>query len=854
MYIKTTNTETAKTTQETFKFRNMAEKPEIKLTFLGGAGAIGASCTLVQIGETRLVVDCGIRMNAPGRPLPDLSVLNDSKVDAIMLTHAHTDHSGGLPVLCDAFPGTPVFATPPTIDLISILFSDALKISSMERDGEVPLYSKAQVERVILNAVPVGFYQQKIINDITITFLPAAHILGAAMVHLATPAGAVLFSGDYSVSVAGTVPSLDKPSLPVDLLISESTYGNRLHEDRTIAQNRLVQQVREVLENNGKVLIPSFAIGRAQEVILILQNALRSKKIPSVPVYVDGMVRDVCTLYKKYETYVTNRLAKQIRSQPDPFFSNGIVPVTTKQMREVVTEKGPCVIVASSGMLTGGASAFYARKMLSNEHDAILLTGYQDEESPGRALLALASQMGNRTYELSGETIDVKATVATFNLSAHADRLQMASLIESVHPRTVLLVHGDNQAREALRSSIQIQDCHLLNDGESIVRSFPVRKSAVPEVQLLPQAADEARIRAIVGAPGETPVKVSDAAKLWFGSKVSAQTIDLFMNTLETLRIARRDDVRRNYCYVLASDTLTNDSDEIQLEKRLKDENPKGKLLEYCMKRKLEYPRFDIETGEGYHYASATLSVNGAELISQKWKALSVKTAQQLASEELLKRLAGEDRGQKTEDSGEADFASPVNPVISEKIIEVEREMYEQFKINNFKGRLFEYCSVNKIKVPSFICQTASGKHLVKIHDHHSSFETDWYSSPVKIISQQAAAGAFLEYLNKAISESDTQKDVENAGTDCNNLQKRKSTSDPRNFINKLLQTKEFIDFGYSMIGAEQVHNQTFFSVTAWAVLPDTTRIESPVISATSKKDAQYQCASKLLEMYYFQE
>ena len=819
----------------------MPESKQIILSFLGGADSIGASCTLVEIDDTCILIDCGIRMKTPDRPLPDLSALNGKNIDAILLTHAHTDHTGALPVLCEAFPSVPVIATAPTLDLITILFKDALKISASERDGEIPLYNKAQVERALSNTVPTGFRQPKEIKQVTVTFLPASHIIGAAMIHLATPGGYILFTGDYSVTAAGTVPALDKPAFPVDLLISESTYGTRLHEDRTIAENRLVQQINELLERKGKVLIPCFAIGRAQEVILILQNALRSKKIPSVPVYVDGMVRDVCTIYSKHEAYVTTKLAKQIRNFPNPFFTNSITPVTSPQMRNTIPSEGPCVIIASSGMLTGGASAFYAQKMLGNENDGILLTGYQDEESPGRVLLSLVSNSTNRTLKIFGEPMEVKSTVATFNLSAHADRLQMASLIESLHPRTVALVHGDNEARIALKNCLQIKDCLLVENGTTISRTYPVRhNSQLPMIPALPEIDDITRLRAIVGTQNNSLVKGADIAYLWFGCKADAVSTDLFLHRLEELGVAKRDDIRRGFLHVITTPDSDLNPEEFLLELRLKNQNPKGRLLEYCMKKRVELPPFEIESQDGYYYASVKITIEGKLLSSIKCKALSKKTAQQLAAENLLSLLPEEQ-------------AVDIESDLVEEFINISDLEVVQLRINNHKGKLYEFCAAGKVENPVFFHKSQSGKHLVKLADKKAAFETKWYSSTSKIAAEHAASYALLTYLQSLVYETETAEETvneKNEEKNGDNSTGNKTGNDPRGIINNFLQTKQLLGFGYDLVGTENITNQTLFTVTAWVTLPDTTRIQSSPFSAHSKKEAQCRAAADVLKIF----
>jgi predicted metal-dependent RNase len=240
--------------------------------------------------------------------------------------------------------------------------------------------------------------------------------------------GTVLFTGDYSISAQQTVPALGRPDFQADLVISEATYGERLHEDRNAAEERLLGQIREVIGRGGRVLIPAFAVGRAQEVLLILKRAQRNGTLPEVPVFVDGMVRAVCGVYGSHEPYVSRYLVHEIRRSPHAFYTDTIQPVARPDDRQRVLTTAPSIIVASSGMLSGGPSLAYAQELAKNAKDAIFLTGYQDEESPGRALLDLARAEGPKELKLGQATVPVACSFGTYGLSAHADRMQMVSL------------------------------------------------------------------------------------------------------------------------------------------------------------------------------------------------------------------------------------------------------------------------------------------------------------------------------------------------------------------------------------------------------------------------------------------
>jgi uncharacterized protein len=294
--------------------------------------------------------------------------LTGKKLDAILVTHAHSDHTGALPVVHEAFPVTPMYLTPPTADLVTILQRDALKIMhAADREDDVPLYSERQVESMVEVLRPAEHHRSFTVGEVVVTYLPASHILGASMIHLATPGGHVLFTGDYCVGAQRSVPGLVRSSLPVDLLVTESTYGNRMHADRRVAEARLVQTIAEVVDAGGRVLVPAFAIGRAQEVLLILKAAIQRRQMPDVPVFVDGMVRAVCGVYGQHERYVTPALARDIRSAGHPFFTGKIQAVTSPRDRKHVLDAGACVIVSSSGMLHGGPSAYYAAELAGNE-------------------------------------------------------------------------------------------------------------------------------------------------------------------------------------------------------------------------------------------------------------------------------------------------------------------------------------------------------------------------------------------------------------------------------------------------------------------------------------------------------
>lgn len=440
-----------------------------KLTFLGGADEVGASCTLVEIAGKRILVDCGIRMSPrDGDVLPYLAPIEEAGgLDAIILTHAHTDHSGAMPVIHQSYSHVPVYMTAATLSLTTILLMDSLKImqSEFEKEGEIPLYPLPAVELLIGASRPVAMCTPLDIfgGDIRLTFTPAGHILGAATVLIESDDGVILMGGDVSVTDQLTIPGMMRPPCTQpDIVVIESTYGGRKHADRSAEEHRLVERANEVIQRGGGILFPAFAVGRAQEVILILSRAMERGHIPKAPIFVDGMVRTVCSAYRSYPELLTPWLRKRIDTKGDPFYpADGTVePVFKPQLREHCANQRPAIYIASSGMLTGGPSPYYATKLAPNPKNCIAITGYQDEESPGRRVQDVA-RAGGGMLRLHEQDVELKCEVGTYGLSAHADTSQLVDALRDIAPHQIALVHGDHGAREALEDAL----CHARLNG-----------------------------------------------------------------------------------------------------------------------------------------------------------------------------------------------------------------------------------------------------------------------------------------------------------------------------------------------------------------------------------------------------
>jgi uncharacterized protein len=486
------------------------------MTFLGGADGIGASSTLVEIAGHRVLVDCGIRQSGGGDPLPFLSRIDEvGGIDAILLTHAHIDHSGALPVVYPLRRDIPVYMTAATFDIVSILLRDALKImgSGLEREGEVPLYSEAAVERSLSAVRKVPFLSpvELFPDDVRATFYPAGHILGASSIVLESTDGTVMFSGDVAVSDQLTVPGMMIPQgIRPDAVVVESTYGTRQHTSRSVEEERLVEQAEAITSRDGAVLFPAFAVGRAQEVLLVLQRAAARGDLKDVPIYVDGMVRQICGLYPSHGDIVTPWLRHRVERFGNPFFhagSNTSAVVDPRKREKIATER-PAIVVSSSGMLAGGPSQFYAQRFAGDPRCYIGITGYQDEESPGRHLQDVA-RAGSGSLRLGTSVVELACGVGTYGLSAHADASQVLRIIQALEPENAVFVHGDAASRDALAAAAQlhgVERAHLPGVGDEIEvrpsrrRRRPQREGSESRPGAAGRQLDEASLYEIASA------------------------------------------------------------------------------------------------------------------------------------------------------------------------------------------------------------------------------------------------------------------------------------------------------------------------------------------------------------------
>jgi Cft2 family RNA processing exonuclease len=510
----------------------------MNVVFLGGASGIGASCIAIQIGEKWILVDAGVRMDPNADRLPDLSALQGKSLEAIFITHAHADHIGALPLVHQEYPTVPIYASRSTMLLMEIMLYDALQVMEKRAttEFEVPLYDETMVASTLHRLYPIplnGTITVPSLPEVKIYTARAGHVAGAMSIGFETPEGKVIVSGDVSVTPQHTVPGAQIPALShPDLLILESTYGSRLHPNRQTEEERLAVSVAEGIERGGHVLIPAFALGRAQEVIRILHMAQRRGTIPEFPVWVDGLVRTVCSTYTAIPEALPPMLQRQIHKGYPPFFSGMIRPVSAPRQREQIVEGKPSCIVSSSGMLTGGPSAFYAAKIAENTDASILITGYQDDEAPGRRLLNLADQ-GGGMLELGEHTVNVRCHFNRYHLSAHADGNELTAMVSAIKPKKVALVHGDLEARSALAKRMErLAEIILPNNGQTL-EIVGSKKKKAGQQQATQQATQQALQQAwspdtplvleslwrMVGENREQQiVSVRELAVAWYGA------------------------------------------------------------------------------------------------------------------------------------------------------------------------------------------------------------------------------------------------------------------------------------------------------------------------------------------------
>ncbi|MBP2032520.1 putative metal-dependent RNase [Clostridium algifaecis] len=420
----------------------------MKVSFLGGALEVGGSCILLKVDNKNLLLDCGIRQSSSKDPIPDFKIIQENGgVDAIIISHAHMDHIGCLPIISKEYPMARIYTNVMTKDLMRVLLYDSLKIMN-NREAEIPLYAEKDVIAMLTRVFPINYMVEfPIFEDIKICFYMAGHIAGASCVYIKSPEGSVFYSGDFSVFSQKTVEGLKLPKLRPDIGIFETTYGDRLHSNREVEEQKLIEIIRDCIENKGKMLIPAFALGRAQEVILIMKKAINKGIIKNIKIYVDGMIRDINRVYKLNPLYLKNSLGKKILRGIEPFYDDNITAVKDKKVREDILEsEESCIIISSSGMLTGGFSQYYAEKIAPMENSYIVITGYQDEESPGRKLLNLLDEdEKDKKIELNGRTIPVKCRVERVGLSAHSDKEEIKSVIKMLSPRNIFMVHGNEE-------------------------------------------------------------------------------------------------------------------------------------------------------------------------------------------------------------------------------------------------------------------------------------------------------------------------------------------------------------------------------------------------------------------------
>ena len=438
-------------------------KEEVMLFCLGGVKQVGRSCFVVVTPETKVMLDCGLN---PGEmsgldAYPRLDWLNFDldDLDAVVISHAHIDHQGFLPTLFKYGYRGPVYCTEPTLPLMILLQTDSVKIANS--NGTYLPYASRDVNEVIKHCITLPYGKPTDISpDVTITLNNAGHIMGSATVHLnISGAHNILYSGDYKYARTQLLDSAVSMYPRVETLITESTYGNTtdVMPDQQSVYRGFTESINKTLMDGGKVLLPVPAVGRAQEIMLVMAKEMKEGRLIESPIYIEGMISEASAIHMSYAHYLGSEVRKSVSQGINPFQSEYFTVISGYGKRDdILSDENPAIVMATSGMLEGGPSVEYFKELAPDPKNKIMFVSYQINGTLGRRVLDGAmSEVSMMDKSGKVKVVPVRCQTQKIDgFSGHSDFNQILNFVSRIRPKRVLVNHGEKSKSENVASAI----------------------------------------------------------------------------------------------------------------------------------------------------------------------------------------------------------------------------------------------------------------------------------------------------------------------------------------------------------------------------------------------------------------
>jgi KH/beta-lactamase-domain protein len=436
---------------------------EVTIYCLGGVKQVGRSCFIVVTPESKIMLDCGINpgenINYNAYPRLDWFNFNLEELDAVVISHAHIDHQGFLPAIFKYGYKGPIYCTEPTLPLMTLLQMDSVKIA--QSNGSYLPYEIRDVNEVIKHCIPLPYGKPTDISpDVTITLNNAGHIMGSATVHInISGAHNILYTGDYKYAKTQLLDGALANYPRVETLITESTYGasSDVMPDQSVVYNTFTDSINHTLLSGGKVLIPVPAVGRAQEIMLVLDKEMREGRLVESPIFIEGMISEASAIHMSYAHYLGYEVRKSVSEGINPFLSSYFTVINGISKREeVFNDDSPSIIMATSGMLEGGPSVEYFKQISPNPKNKIIFVSYQINGTLGRRVLdGTISEASMIDKNGKVRVIPVRCSKQKIDgFSGHSDFNQILNFVSKVRPKRVLVNHGEKSKSENIASVI----------------------------------------------------------------------------------------------------------------------------------------------------------------------------------------------------------------------------------------------------------------------------------------------------------------------------------------------------------------------------------------------------------------